>query len=67
MPRAQTRCGGISCSEQGPGFPLVPLPASLCGRHDFDSVIRDLAGARSERHGGRRARAGADRLPRSLP
>jgi hypothetical protein len=40
MPRAQTRWGGISCSEQGTGFPLVPLPASLCDRHDLDPAIR---------------------------
>jgi hypothetical protein len=52
MPRAQTRCSGISSSEQGTSFPLVLQHASLCDRHDFDSVIADLAGARSARHGG---------------
>jgi hypothetical protein len=62
MPRAQTRCSGISSSEQGTSFPLVLQHASLCDRHDFDSIIADLAGARSARHGGRRARTGADRL-----
>jgi hypothetical protein len=58
MPRAQTRCGGISCSEQGTGFPLVLPHAGRCDRHDFDPIIPDLAGARSARHGGRRARTG---------
>ena len=44
MARAQTRCGGISYSEQGTGFPLVLLHASLCDRRDFDPIIPDLAG-----------------------
>jgi hypothetical protein len=61
MPRAQTRCSRISCGEQGTSFPLVLQHASLCDRHDFDPIIADLAGARSARHGGRRARTGADR------
>ncbi len=43
MARAQTRCGGISYSEQGTGFPLVLLHASLCDRRDFDPIIPDLA------------------------
>ena len=46
MARAQTRCGGISYSEQGTGFPLVLLHASLCDRRDFDPIIPALA----ERH-----------------
>ena len=43
MGRAQARCGGISCSEQGTGFPLVLLHASLCDRRDVDPIIPDLA------------------------
>lgn len=46
MARAQTRCGGISYSEQGTGFPLVLLHAGLCDRRDFDPIIPALA----ERH-----------------
>lgn len=46
MARTQTRCGGISYSEQGTGFPLVLLHASLCDRRDFDPIIPALA----ERH-----------------
>jgi hypothetical protein len=65
MPRAQTRCGGIFCSEQGTGFPVILLHASWYDRHDFGPIIPDLAGARSARHGGRRARTGADRLGNS--
>lgn len=44
MARVQTRCGGISYTGQGTGFPLVLLHASLCNRRDFDPIIPDLAG-----------------------
>jgi pimeloyl-ACP methyl ester carboxylesterase len=43
MARVQTRCGGVAFSEQGTGFPLVLLHASLCDRHDFDPIIPALA------------------------
>ena len=46
MGRAQTRCGAISYSEQGTGFPLVLLHASLCDRRGFAPIIPALA----ERH-----------------
>ena len=65
MARAQTPCGRISCSERGTGFPLVLPYASLCDRRDPDPIIPGLAGARSARHEGRRARTGADRLGNS--
>lgn len=44
MARVRTRCGGISFSERGTGFPLVLPHASLSGRHDCGPVIPDLAG-----------------------
>jgi pimeloyl-ACP methyl ester carboxylesterase len=39
----QSRCGRISVTEQGSGFPVVLLHATLCDHHDFDPVIPALA------------------------
>jgi len=43
MARVRTRCGRISFSAQGTGFPLVLLHANLCDRHCFDPIIPALA------------------------
>ncbi len=43
MAQVQTRCGRISLSDQGSGFPLVLLHGALCDHHDFDPVIPALA------------------------
>ena len=43
MSWVQTRCGRISFSERGAGFPLVLLHAGLCDHHDFDPIMPALA------------------------
>jgi hypothetical protein len=43
MARRQARCGRISFSEQGTGFPLVLLYASRSDCHDSDLIIPALA------------------------